>query len=79
MSAHTISRIIARVSGRSSTGDAAARLRRGPALHLRQLASPKHSLGTAYSASTTRSGANNNVIPAPQRPLPVNHAPIKSP
>ena len=79
MSAHTISRIIARVSGRSSTGDAPARLRRGPALHSRQRALPKHSDGTAQSKPITRSDAHNNVIPAPQRPLPANHAPIKSP
>ena len=79
MSATTISRIIAYVPRRLSTGNAAARLRGCPALHLRQRASPKHSDGTAHSKSITRSGAHNNVIPAPQRPLPANHAPIKSP
>jgi hypothetical protein len=79
MSATTISRIIACVSRWSSTGDAAARLRRCPPLHLRQHASPKHADSTAHSKPITRSGARNNVIPAPQRPLPANHGPIKSP
>jgi hypothetical protein len=79
MSAHTISRITARVSRRSSTGDAAARLRRCKALHLSHRASPKHSDDDAHSKPITRSGAHNNIIPAPQRLLPARHAPIKSP
>jgi len=79
MSASTISRIIACVPRWSSTGDAAVRLRRCPALHLSQRASPKHSDGTAHSKPITRSGAHNNIIPAPQRLLPTRHATIKSP
>jgi hypothetical protein len=79
MSASTISRIIACVPRWSSTGDAAVRLRRCPALHLSQRASPKHSDGTAHSMPITRSGAHNNIIPAPQRLPPARHASIKSP
>jgi hypothetical protein len=79
MSASTISRILAYVPRWSSTGDAAAWLRRCPVLHLSQRASPKHSDGTAHSKPITRSGAYNNIIPAPQRLLPVRRAPIKSP
>jgi hypothetical protein len=79
MIANTISRIIARVPRRSSTGDAAARLSRCPALHLTQRASPKHNDSTAHSKPITRSGAHNNIISAPQRLLPARRAAIKSP
>ncbi len=79
MSASTISRIIMRVSRWSPTGDAAPWPRRGPALHLTQRAPAKHRNGTAHSNPITRSGAHNNIIPAPQTLLPARHAPTKSP
>jgi hypothetical protein len=78
MSASTISRIIAYVPRWSSTRDAAARLSRRPA-HLRQPASPTHSDGTAHSKPITRSGAHNDIIPAPHWLLPARHPSIKSP
>jgi len=79
MSASTISRIIAYVPRGSSTGDAAARLSRCPALHSRQRASPKHSNGTTHSKPITRSSTHNHIILAPQRLRPTRHTAIKSP
>jgi hypothetical protein len=79
MSASTISRIIACIPRWSSPGHAAAWLRRCQALHLRPRASPKHNDGSAHSKPITRSGAHNDIIPAPQRLLPARHTTIKSP
>jgi hypothetical protein len=79
MIAHTISRITAPVSRRSSTGNAAARPDRCPAPRMSLRASPKYRVSTAHSKPTSQSGALNNTMPAPQRSLSNSPAPLKSP
>jgi len=79
MIARTISRIITRVSRRPSTGNAAARPDRWPAMRTSVRASPKYRVSTAHSKPTTQSGVLNHTMPAPQRPPSNRHAPLKSP
>jgi hypothetical protein len=79
MIANTISRIIARVSRRSSTSNAAAPPDRCPALPMSLRASPKYRVSTAHSKPTSQSGALNHTMPAPQRPPSNRRAPLKSP
>jgi hypothetical protein len=79
MIAHTISRIIARVSRRSSTGNAAAQPDRCPAPRMSLRASPKYRVSTAHSKPPSQSGALNHARHAPQRPLSNRRAPLKSP
>jgi hypothetical protein len=79
MSASTISRIIACVPRRSSTGDAAARPDMCPAPRMSLLASPKYRVSTAHSKPTSQSGALNHTMPASQRPLSNRRAPLNSP
>jgi hypothetical protein len=73
------SRTTAHFPRRSLTSNAVARPDRGPAVHLRQPASPKHSVSTAHSKSITQSGVHNHIIPAPHRLLHTRPATIKSP
>lgn len=79
MSASTISRIIARVSCRSSTGNAAARPERCRALPTSLGALPKYSDSAARSKPINQSGALIHTIPAPQRRLSNHRALVKSP
>jgi hypothetical protein len=79
MIASTISRIIARVSRWSSTGNAAARPDRCPAPPMSLGPSPKYRDSIACSKPISQSGALNHTIHAPHR-LPSNRrATIKSP
>ncbi len=57
MIANTISRIIARVPRRSSTGKAAAQPDSCPALYVRLPTSPKHRDSTAHAKPISRSRA----------------------
>jgi hypothetical protein len=79
MSATTISRIIACVSRQSSTGNAAARLDRCPALRTSLCALLKYCVSTARPKPTSQSGALDYPTPAPQRPLSNRRATLKSP
>jgi hypothetical protein len=79
MIAITISRIIARVSRWSSTGNAAARPDRSPAPPMSLDASPKYRDSAARSKPINQSGALNHAIPAPQRRLSNHSALVKSP
>jgi hypothetical protein len=79
MIARTISRIVARASHRSSTGNAVARPDRCPALRMSPRTSPKYRVSTTHSKATSQSGALNHTMPAPQRPLPNRRATLKSP
>ena len=79
MIANTVSCIIARVLRWSSTGSAAARPERCPALPTSLGALPKYSNSAARSKSINQSGALNHTIPAPQRRLSNHRALVKSP
>jgi hypothetical protein len=79
MIANTISRIIARVSRWSSTGDPAVRPERRPASHVTLQVSPKHSASVALSSPITRSGVRNHKVLAHTRLLLARCASIKSP
>jgi hypothetical protein len=79
MIATTISRIIARVLRRSSTGNGAARPDSCPAPPMSLGASPKYRDSAARSKLINQSGALNHTIPAPQRRLSNHRAVVKSP
>jgi hypothetical protein len=79
MIANTISRIIVSVSRRSSTGNAAARPDRRPALHVTLNVSLRHGVSAALSNPITRSGARNHKVLAHRRLLLDRRATIKSP
>jgi hypothetical protein len=74
-----ISRIIARVSRWSSTGDAAARPGRSLAPPMSLGASPKYRDNTAHSEPISQSGPLSHAVPAPQRRLSNHRALVKSP
>jgi hypothetical protein len=78
MIANTISRIIARVSRWSATGDAAVRPDESPPLPISLDASPKYRDSIAHSKPIGQSGANHTTT-APQRSLPNRRAGAKSP
>jgi hypothetical protein len=78
MIARTISRIFARLSRPRSTGNAAARLDRWPALCASRRASPKYRASTAHPKPTSQSGAFNRPTPTPQRPPSHCRATLKS-
>jgi hypothetical protein len=79
MIAHTISRIIVRVSRWPSAGNAAAWPERRPASHVTLQASPKHSISAALSNPITRSDVRNHKVLAHRRRLLACRATIKSP
>ena len=79
MIARTISRIFARLSRRSSTGNAAAPPDRCPALPTSLRAAPKYRVSTVHSKPTSQSGALNHTLPTPQRPPSNDRGPLKSP
>ena len=79
MIARTISRIIAPVSRRSSTGNVAAQPDRRPVQRTSMRASPKYCVSTDHSKPTSQSGALNQTTPTAQRPLSNRRAPLKSP
>jgi hypothetical protein len=79
MIANTISRIIARVSRWSSTGNATVRPESRPAAHVTLQVSPKHSVSAALSNPITRSGVLDHKVVAHRPRLPARPATIKSP
>jgi hypothetical protein len=79
MIASTISRVIARVSCWSSTGNATARPNRRPAPHVTLQVPSKHSVSAALSTPITRSGVLNHKVLAHRRLLPARRATTKSP
>ena len=79
MIANTISRIIARVSRQSSTGNATARPDRCLTPHSRLYAASKYNASAAHAKSVTQSGTRNRMILAPRRLQPTPRTAIKSP
>jgi hypothetical protein len=79
MIANAISRIIARVSRWSSTGNDAARPESHPASYVTLQVLPKHSVRAALSNPITRSGVRSHKVGAHRHRLPGRRATIKSP
>ncbi len=79
MIASTFSRIIARVSCWSSTGNAAVRPNRSTAPPVSLGASPKYRDSSACPGPTNQSGALDPTITAPHRSLSNRRAKAKSP
>jgi len=79
MIANRIPRIIVRVSGRSSTGDAAAWPDRCPASPISLVVSPKYRDCITVSKPIGQSGALNYTVVAPQRPPSDHRTAVKSP
>ncbi len=78
MIASTISRVIARVSRWSSTGNATARPKGRQAPHVTLQVPFKHSVSATLSTPITRSGVPNHKVLAHRPLLPARRATTKS-
>ena len=79
MSANTIAPTIARLPGRSATGNATARPDRRLPMHARPHAVPKHSTAAPHSTSLSQPRVQNHMTLPPQRRHPTPRGATKSP